>query len=460
MRKGILQVFVANIVNLLLSIVSGFVLPKYLSVEAYGYIKTYQLYVGYVGFLHLGFVDGMYLKYGGKELENLDRKEISENLSTMKWFQLVVSVPFLVVSLINKDVVLFAFSVSIFTYNVANYYKFFYQATGEFKKYSRILNQTSFFTAIGILFALCVIRSRESFIYIFVYVITYLIVYVIAEREISNYLAKNKTRKFCGNEFVESIRSGFVLMLGNFSSILLTSMDRWFVKFLMTLKDFSYYSFAVSIQSLVDIFIQPFTITMYNFLCKGFDKEVIVDLKRKCIIFGLFIISLAFPAKFILETYLIKYNKTTAVLFLLFATQIFNLMIKGVYVNLYKAQSRQNEYFKQLTMIIGIGFVLNTLCYVIMRSKESFALATLVSTIIWYVMCEKRFKECRIAMKETFVMAFGIGYFLVCGLTMRSYIGFLCYILGMGVVSVIFMRETLFQLVDIGLGMIIKKKGE
>ena len=46
LKKGIMLVFIANLLNLVISLVNGFILPKYLSVESYADIKTYQLYAG------------------------------------------------------------------------------------------------------------------------------------------------------------------------------------------------------------------------------------------------------------------------------------------------------------------------------------------------------------------------------------------------------------------------------
>ena len=62
LKKGMLNVFIANIINLIISLFTGFVLPKLLSVESYANIKLFQLYITYIGILHFGVADGMYLK--------------------------------------------------------------------------------------------------------------------------------------------------------------------------------------------------------------------------------------------------------------------------------------------------------------------------------------------------------------------------------------------------------------
>jgi len=75
--KGIIEVLYANILNLLIAVVNGFLLPKYLTVETYADLKTFLLYMSYIGILHFGYIDGIYLKYGGKDLYNIQKEQLA-----------------------------------------------------------------------------------------------------------------------------------------------------------------------------------------------------------------------------------------------------------------------------------------------------------------------------------------------------------------------------------------------
>ena len=66
LSNGILTVLISNIYILVLNVLTSFLLPKFLSVDSYAQIKTFQLYIGYAGLLHLGYVDGMYVRNGRK----------------------------------------------------------------------------------------------------------------------------------------------------------------------------------------------------------------------------------------------------------------------------------------------------------------------------------------------------------------------------------------------------------
>lgn len=76
MRKALKVIFV-EIITLVIGIISGFLLPKVLSVNGYVIIKTFSLYIAYSGMTHLGFSDGMYIVLGGKKIEKLDEGKIS-----------------------------------------------------------------------------------------------------------------------------------------------------------------------------------------------------------------------------------------------------------------------------------------------------------------------------------------------------------------------------------------------
>ena len=109
-----------------------------------------------------------------------------------------------------------------------------------------------------------------------------------------------KYGKFLISEYIENIRSGIILLLGNFSNSFFTTMDRWFVKILLSSFDFAMYSFAAGMESIISVFISPITVTMYNYFCKNPDDDSIIKVKRITIIYGFFILLTAFVAKFIL----------------------------------------------------------------------------------------------------------------------------------------------------------------
>lgn len=459
LKKGIILVFLANAINLVISLVNGFVLPKYLSVETYADIKTYQLYANYIAVLVLGYSDGLYLSYGGKRFTDLGHNAINTCRSNLLLFQGTVSAIMIGIACFLGNKILLVTAISIIPVNIAATYKSIFQATGEFKSYSKILNYTSILTFVGSMVLLFIFKSDNSLLYIIWTVAVTFIIWILMERKVIVEYKNPFGLQVDLKNLVENIKSGIVLMLGNFSSILMTSIDRWFVKALLTVQDFAYYSFVVSVENLIAIFITPVVTTMYNYICTTTEMASIKKIKKICLIFSVFLVSSAFPAKFILEVYLQKYLPSQYVLFILFLTEIFYMLIKGIYVNIYKARKQQNIYFLQLVAVIVVGAVLNGIAYLITHSNEGIAFATLATVIIWYVVCCLSVKEILPDWRENLLLIVVVPTFLVCGFKLPSILGFVVYLLVSIIMSVALMRDTVVAVLDMAYGIVKKKIG-
>ena len=130
LKKDLFKVFSSNFIKLIIGIITGFLVPGFLSLDQYAYFKTFTLYIGYVGILHFGFLDGIYIKYGGKYIDKVDKEELKGEHNFLIIFQLVISIITGSMGFIIKDMLLIVFSVSILPINMQNFFKFLYQALG------------------------------------------------------------------------------------------------------------------------------------------------------------------------------------------------------------------------------------------------------------------------------------------------------------------------------------------
>ena len=165
-KKGMIIIFLANILNLTVSIIRNFILPRYLSMNSYAEIKTYQLFISYAGILAFGYVDGMYLKYGGVTKDNINTKRFATELSTYRILQIIISILICLIGIIIKNIIVLLFGITIIALNVTDYLKTFYQATGEFSSYSKIMNISSIGLLISNLLLVFFIRTDDPIIYI------------------------------------------------------------------------------------------------------------------------------------------------------------------------------------------------------------------------------------------------------------------------------------------------------
>lgn len=84
--KGFSYAMMSNFITLITSSLVIIVIPKLIGVQEYGYWQLYMFYTSYVGFLHFGWNDGIYLRYGGKEYKDLDKHRFFHNSGC--WFSL------------------------------------------------------------------------------------------------------------------------------------------------------------------------------------------------------------------------------------------------------------------------------------------------------------------------------------------------------------------------------------
>ena len=441
-KKGAMYVFIANMVNLLISLFTGFVLPKYLSINTYADIKLFQLYITYVGILHLGYADGMYLRNGGKTIENINKKEILEEFKTFKFFQIIVAIIAVIFSIILKNKLLLYCSLVIFPINIGSYLKNLYQAIGEFKRYSRFTNiNTLLLFAINVILLL-IVKSDDANLYIALYILVYFIYWIFIENENKKIFKPEKVKakyKYC----IEDIKSGIFLMIGNFCNVIFTSIDRLFAKYLIGTVEFAYYSFAVSIENLMNVFVTPISTVMYNYLCNHKEKENIIRIKELILIFSTIIVAVVFPAKFIIQNWISKYNDSLAVLFLLFAAQYISIMVRCIHVNLYKAEKKQNRYFFIMIAIVILSTVLNLVFYLIKPSIEMIALATVITNIVWFSVGELDFKNYRLSKMDYVYIFLVLFLFMYCSRINNALIGLTVYTFGTIVMMFVFIPKSL-----------------
>ena len=460
LKRGILVIFRANIISLFFSLATNFLLPKYLSIEAYAAIKSFQLYITYVGLLHFGFADGMYLKYGGKNKGSINTSDIKSDILSMRTFQASMTIACLVISILLKDPVWVAFSMAVLPLNMASYYKLLYQATGEFKKYGQIMNITTIVTFIanmGLLFVLSI--EENGLPYIAAYVLIDILIWIYLEiRFEKEFKLKKVEGHFSAKIVFTDIKDGILLMLGNLSSAFFTGMDCWFVKALMDTIAFAQYSFAVSIENFLNIAVTPVSVTLYNYFCNHIDRDSVKRVQGYIILFAAVLPACAFPAKFILETFLTKYIDATSVLFYLFAAQSYAIINKCIYINLYKATRNQKKYFVKLIMVLVIGFALNGICWLLIKDKSAFAIGTLLSNMIWFFISALDFKEVQPLLREYAFVVFETGALITCGLMFNSIMGLIMYVVATLIMAALLMKQQMTSILNEG-KKLLKRNG-
>ena len=156
----------------------------------------------------------------------------------------------------------------------------------------------------------------------------------------------------------------------------------------------------------------------------------------------------------ILKFWLVKYVDAIKVVYILFESQLYFIIIRSVYINLYKARKRQNIYFVKLAIIIVVGFVTNLMAYFIFHNKEGFAIATMVSLLVWLILCQLDFKDFNMSISEIVYLALASITFYCVGVISNPILSFFLYIVLILTLSFLIMRKEFIELIGLALSSV------
>lgn len=105
--KDLGYTLMANFLMLLSGIASTFIIAKIWTTDVtkwYAYSKVFTLYLGYVGFFHFGFNDGVMVNYGNYDYETLPRKKFRSYFRFLLCFQVGIALMLSLISfVVTKD---------------------------------------------------------------------------------------------------------------------------------------------------------------------------------------------------------------------------------------------------------------------------------------------------------------------------------------------------------------------
>lgn len=463
MKKNAFMVISSNLLTLLVSLFMGFVIPKYLSVDDYAYYHIYQLYIAYAGFFHLGLVNGIYLKYGHLDVDELPVNDFRKYSRAMVILQLGMAALLLVILFLlfpeDRNIgVAYAFTiVNIPLMNI----KWFYSSINQFTKRFVIDSAVTYMQNVlqCVMVAAVIIFSLYNYLVLLVAVtlinLICMIAVMIQNKQFVNVFAITKEETKPDRSVGSLIKGGFFFMISEFVAIIILGIDSIFVQNLFTLTDFAMYSFAVSIISVMYTLISTVSNLIYPYLVRVDDDKYAkyYTLMSDVLTFVALMSMLAFyVAKFLVIHWLDKYEASLFIASILFGTVIFRTLIMLVCGNYFKVLKMTKEYTKNNFFSIVLAFVLDFLAYIIFKDCTYIAYASLLAFIIWYVVTDFVFiKRLQIEKKTCINRYLCIAICLTLFYSLfrvSDIIAFVIYMIVAAVVCIVCFRKHIREIVN------------
>lgn len=396
--KSFFYVILSNFISVSISVLVVLIVPKFIGVTGYGYWQLYILYTSFVGFLHFGWNDGLYLRLGGYKYSEINKKLYFCQFYMLLVLQLLIAfLGYFLVQLLSFDVeknyVLGMTAVCMVIVNSRYMLLFLLQATYRIKEYSfiTILDRISYL----ILIAFLVILKAENYKYLILAdVVAKLLSLAFASlycKDVVFKIYRDIEIKLAISEMVENIRAGIKLMLSNIASKLVVGNVRMGVEGAWSIVVFGKISLMLSITGFLMVFINSISLVLFPFLRRVEEASLkpIYQCVRDVLTLVLMLFLLTFyPVSIGLGVWLPEYQDSLRYLLILYPIVLFEGKM-SLLVNTYLKVLREESLLLKVNVFaITLSFILTYLSVRVFRSVDLAVFSILILVCFRSVMAE------------------------------------------------------------------------
>lgn len=395
--KGIFKVSSSNIIALMLSMLTSFLLPIFISVEEYGYWQLFVLYVSYTGFFVLGFNDGVHLNYANYDYDEpltAKFKSFGIFLSILSLLESIILTALLFVFTKehgNMFFILLLCILNIFPQAIIGLFTYMNQSTLRFSQYAigNIFDKIVFAT---IMVVLLLAGVKDSSYYIASYTFSrYLLLGYHWYSSRLVFSTKKAPMKRLKEEIVKNFKDGFPLMIATILNGSIIVGSRLLVQGKYGIESFSAFSFSIHTIVVATQFISAIATVFYPIM-KRSDSETLPIMymsfdKISTIISSVLLLSyylVIIVVKLVYSDYIVILDY----LFWVYPLFIFNCKSNLLVTNFYKVRNLPNV----LILTNGVAIILHLLfafgAYYLFGTIESIAASVLISYCLWYYVCQ------------------------------------------------------------------------
>lgn len=349
--------FGANLISFLISVFMFFFVPKFLPVEDYGCWQLFLFYFSYLGFFHLGWEDGIYLRYAGLRFEELDARILSGQYAGIFLLQVLFAViavtgALLFVEDTGKRSALLCASVLIPIVNFNNLCNFVMQITNRIKEYAKLLVLGRVVYACIALS--CLIIGLRSWHYFYMAEVCALFLISGYSAYLCRRLLVFKRESFAGfrEEALANLSAGTRLMFANVASILVIGIARYGISDGWDVTTFGRVSLSLNVSNFLMIFISAVSVAFFPML-KRLDPSRLQEVYLKgrgLLSAGLLGMMLGYyPMKYFLSLWLPKYSESLIYMAVLFPICLFESKV-NLLVNTYLKSLRQEGLLLRINL--------------------------------------------------------------------------------------------------------------
>ncbi len=397
-KKNIVWVVTSNILTLLTAITIGFVLPKFVSFETYAGYRTYTLYIGFASLFHLGFINGIALRFGDTDYRDLPAgrfKAYTASLCLMELgFQVVLFGIYLIWCFASGNYfeftpVLFVIVNLLFT-NLRHYFSTLDKFSARFTVDGAllVLYDVLQLAGFGILLFLGSDKWMTFLLYTTAINIFINIAYMVGNTRV---VAGGEKAYFSRQDIFSNIRRGSFVMLGEMIGIGILGIDSIFAQLFFDDKSFSQYTFAVYIVVAAYTLMSAAESMIFPYLKRLDDKDMkgsYLKLKRWSTYMSAVMFLGIIVLRPLIGLFLPAYTQSIHILEILGGTLMFRALQGLSCGNFFRSLDMEKQYFKCNALAFGLAVISDTAVYLVFRDLRPIAFASVFVFALWFVLSD------------------------------------------------------------------------
>lgn len=356
--------FLYNIFSMFVSAVLIFLAPKFIGVAEYGYWQLYILYCSYFNYLSFGLTEGIYLRYGGEEYNDLPKPIFCSQFWLLVILEFIITFFIAIIYLnvsfnTNKMIVVFLVCLSTIITIPRGFLAYTLQATGRIKScMTGYFSERVVYLTLAVILLFLGLRKFEVIIMADIIGKLVSIIYLI---KISKDIVFNKPliNSLLFSEIQRNISAGSKLLFANLSSILIVGIIRFTIENQWGIEAFGNVSLTMSISNMLISFFSAISIVLFPMLRKTSNDNLIniyLILNRIITILNLGLLILYFPLKSMLLYWLPNYSESMIYMGFLLPMCIYESKMTLLFTTYLKTFRKEKEllYINLITVILSI----------------------------------------------------------------------------------------------------------
>lgn len=425
LKRNIFFAFGAQGLQLLRSVLVSLLIPKVLGIEEFGFWQLFIFYTQYSGFLHLGLLDGIYLREGGKHYKELNFRSLGVQLRIFLIWQFTIIIPFIILGLnssdINRTIIIISSCIYAIINNTFVFFQYVLQAVNEIKKTSEKKGLVSILFILSV-FALLLFQTTHFAPYVLCYIMCHLtgmLLLMLNAKEILTNIFQKITPAI-KSEISYNFQHGFILMTSSIMGMLILGFGRFIVDLKWGIKEFAMISFAFMFVNFFLMFVNQVSIVLFPEL-KRWEKSKIkyfFSVNRQKLSFILPLLLLGYYAiKILIEIWLPKYHESIQYLVFLLPLCVFDVKMNLLCNTLFKVTNKIRHLMTCNIFALLVSILLVTISVYVCNSMIMVVISMLSAIIVRSIVAEFlliKILDTPLNIKEMITELALVGIFIAC----------------------------------------------